>query len=295
MKPIPIYTIQNFNFSTVNGDLYLNSFKEHLKEHPFIEKLHRHNFHLLVLFTKGSGTHTIDFKKYGIQKGSLFVVQPGQIHGWSLSEDIDGYIVFYSKEVYNLYFGPQKMEDYSFLLSAKSIPEIILKDTKLEEIAWYFLMMLNESQSKNPKRIEKILNLLDTINITISGEFSSDDNQESLLYNYRVKEFQRILEEHFISEKSPSFYAEKMNISHKHLNRICKTTLNQTATEIITNRIILEAKRMLINPKKSVSQIADDLQFINYSYFSKLFRKHTGDSPSEFRDGLIKNTSTGSM
>lgn len=286
MKTIPIYAIQNFNCSNVNGDLYLNSFKEHLKEHPFIEKPHRHNFYLLVLFTKGSGTHTIDFKHYDIQKGSLFVVQPGQIHGWNLSEDIDGYIVFYSKEVYNLYFGPQKIDDYSFLLSAKSIPEIRLKDADLDEIIWYFSMMLNESQAKNPKRIEKILNLLDTVNITISRKFSSDDNQESLLYNYKVKEFQRILEHHFISEKSPSFYAGKMNISLKHLNRICKSTLNQTATEIITNRVILEAKRMLINPKKSVSQIADDLQFINYSYFSKLFRKHTGNSPSDFRESL---------
>jgi len=286
MTTIPIYAIQNFNCSNVNGDLYLNSFKEHLKEHPFIEKPHRHNFYLLVVFTHGTGTHTIDFKKYDIQKGSLFVVQPGQIHGWNLSEDIDGYIVFYSKEVYNLYFGHQRIEDYSFLLSAKSVPEIILKDEKLNEIIWFLSMMLKESHEKNPKRIEKILNLLDTVNITISREFLSDENQESLLYNSKVKEFQRILEEHFISEKSPSFYAGKMNISLKHLNRICKTTLNQTATEIITNRVILEARRRLINPKKSVSQIADDLQFINYSYFSKLFRKHTGSSPSDFRESL---------
>lgn len=286
MKTIPIYAIQNFNCSNVNSDLYLNSFREHLKEHPFIEKPHRHNFYLLVVFTQGSGTHTIDFKQYTIRKGSLFVVQPGQIHGWSLSEDIEGYIAFYSKEVYNLYFGTKKIEEYSFLQSVKSIPELILKEPNLDEITWYFSMMIKESQGRNPKRIEKILNLLDTINITISREFLSDENQESLLYNYKVKEFQRILEEHFISEKSPSFYAEKMNISLKHLNRICKATLNQTVTEIITNRVILEAKRLLINPKKSVSQVADDLQFVNYSYFAKLFRKHTGSSPSDFREGL---------
>ena len=105
MKKHPVYNIQNFKADLSKKELYINTFKNHLKAHSFIEKPHRHNFYLLVLFTNGTGKHEIDFAKYEIKPGSLFVLQPGQIHNWQLSADIDGYIFFYSQEIYNLYFG----------------------------------------------------------------------------------------------------------------------------------------------------------------------------------------------
>ena len=93
-------------------------------------------------------------------------------------------------------------------------------------------------------------------------------------------------DENYKLEKSPSFYADNMNITLKHLNRICREILNQTVTEIITNRVILETKRLLVNPIKSVNQIADELGFEDYSYFTRLFKKKTGITPSEFRRSL---------
>ena len=99
MKKNPVYSIQNFTASISPKDLYVNTFKNHLETHSFIDKPHRHNFYLLVLFTNGSGVHEIDFARFDIKPGSLFVLQPGQIHHWQLSSDIEGYIVFYSQEI----------------------------------------------------------------------------------------------------------------------------------------------------------------------------------------------------
>jgi len=284
MKKSPVYSIENFNCSIANSKLYVNTFKEHLKEHPFIEKPHRHNFYVMVLFTNGSGTHEIDFDHFEIKKGSLFIIQPGQIHNWTLSNDIDGYIIFYSQELYNLHFGNHKIESYSF--NVKSTPETIFKKEALLEITSYFLMMYQESVVNQPKQTDKILNLLDIVNIDVARKNLSETNHESHWYNYKIQEFQLVLEAYFTTEKSASFYAAKMNISLKHLNRICKTILNQTATDIITKRVILEAKRLLIQHEKSISQVADELNFINYSYFTKLFKKHTGIAPSDFRKSL---------
>ena len=286
MKNSPIYDIQNFNCNAVNSDLYVNTFKNHLKEHSFIEKPHRHNFYLLVLFTNGTGIHEIDFDKYPIKKGSLFILQPGQIHNWNLSNDIDGYIVFYSQEIYNLYFGTKKIEDYLFYKSVKSNPEMYFEKNEFAEIEMYFKLMLSESESGKPKRNDKILNLLDSINIEISRKYLLDNNHKTAVYNHKIDQFEKLIDTHFKIEKSPSFYASKMNITLKHLNRICKTILNKTATELITERVILEAKRLLINQNKSISQIADELNYENYSYFAKLFKKETGNSPSEFRKNL---------
>lgn len=286
MGKIPVYEIENFNYTIANSKLYVNSFQNHLKAHHFIEKPHRHNFYLMVLFTHGTGIHEIDFDRYHIQKGSLFIIQPGQIHNWSLSEDCDGYIVFYSSELYNLYFGNKRIEEYSFFQSPQSKPEIILETGELEEIGWYFSKMKQETERFSSKSVDKILNLLDVVHLELSRKYTLNNRHESHLYNHKIKEFRQILEQHFVAERLPSFYASKMNISLKHLNRICKIILNQTATEIITNRLILEAKRLLIHPSKSISQVADELQFVNYSYFAKLFKKHTGISPSDFRKSL---------
>jgi len=141
MSTFPIYKISNFNFTTVNSELYVNTFKNHLKYHSFIEKPHRHNFYLLVLFTHGTGIHEIDFDRYDVKRGSMFMLQPGQIHNWKLSEDIDGYIVFYSQDTYNLHFGSTKVEDYPFHQSVKSIPELSYNEDELQEIEVYFHLM----------------------------------------------------------------------------------------------------------------------------------------------------------
>jgi AraC family transcriptional activator of pobA len=286
MKNSPIYNIQNFNCNAVNSDLYVNTFKNHLKEHSFIEKPHRHNFYLLVLFTNGTGIHEIDFDKYPIKKGSLFILQPGQIHNWSLSNDIDGYIVFYSQEIYNLYFATKKIEDYLFYKSVKSNPEMYFEKNEFAEIEMYFKLMLSESESGKPKRNDKILNLLDSINIEISRKYLLDNNHKTAVYNHKIDQFEKLIDIYFKIEKSPSFYASKMSITLKHLNRICKTILNKTATELITERVILEAKRLLIDKNKAISQVADELSFDNYSYFAKVFKKENGISPKEFRTNI---------
>jgi AraC-like DNA-binding protein len=282
MNKLPIYGISNFNYNTVNSELYVNTFKNHFTNHSFIEKPHRHNFYLMVLFTHGTGIHEIDFDRYTIKRGSLFMLQPGQIHNWKLSDDI----VFYSQETYNLHFGNNKIEEYSFYQSVKSNPELFYNEEELQDIEVYFNLMKKESESVKSKQKEAILNLLDIINIEISRKYSPENNHKTPIYNHKINQFEKLIDLHFKSEKSPSFYASKMNITLKHLNRICKTILNKTATELITERVILEAKRLLINQNKSISQIADELNYENYSYFAKLFKKETGNSPSEFRNKL---------
>ena len=281
MKNNPTYTIQNFNAPIRKNDLYVNTFKNHLKEHAFIEKPHRHSFYLLVLFTNGSGIHEIDFDRYEIKPGSLFVLQPGQMHHWELSDDIEGYIVFYSQEIYNLHFGNRKIEEYPFYQSVRNIPEIIFGKNELASILPYFELMTNGQDNASI-----LLNLLDCIHIEIAKKYTAESNHIVHSYNHKIQQFETILEHHYKAEKSPSFYASKMNITLKHLNRISKDILDKTVTELITARVLLEAKRLLINPKKSISQVAAELGFENYSYFTKLFKKQSGITPSEFRSSL---------
>ena len=286
MKKEPIYGIQNFKADFGKKDLYINTFKNHLKAHSFIEKPHRHNFYLLVLFTRGSGTHDIDFARYPILPGSLFVLQPGQIHNWQLSADIEGYIVFYAQQSYNLYFGNKQLEDYPFYQSVWQQPQLFFEANELSQIRPYFDLMLEEYRLDLPQKEDKLLNLLDCIHLEIGRKYLIEAPHKPRTYNYKMQLFEQFLEQYYKTEKAPSFYAGKMNITLKHLNRICKDLLNQTVTQLITKRVILEAKRLLINPKLSVNQVADTLGYTNYSYFTRLFKKQEGIAPAAFRNQL---------
>lgn len=283
MRKYPIYNIQRFNCNSVNSDLYINTFKNHLIDHNFLEEPHRHNSYVLLFFTKGSGTHEIDFDIFTIQPGSMFFLQPGQMHHWNLSDDVEGFVIFYSQEMYNLYFGQKTIGEYPFYSSMGNKPEMVFDMSESKAILPYFESLILETQTIQLLKQDKIMNLLDIIHIEIARKYSETYFHEAHSYNVKIKNFEVLLEQNFKIEKAASFYASRLNITLKHLNRICNEILQKTTTEVITDRVILEAKRMLMDKKFTINEIASELGFDDYSYFTRLFKKHTGMTPTNFR------------
>ncbi|MCD0470880.1 helix-turn-helix domain-containing protein [Flavobacterium sp. JAS] len=286
MKKYPVYSVQNFSCNDIHRDFYINTFKEHLKSHSFVEEPHRHDSYLMVFFTKGSGLHEVDFDQFGIKRGSLFVLQPGQMHHWNLSEDVEGFVIIFSQELYNLYFGQKKINDYNFYHSIHNRPEMVFEESEIPKILPYFDLLIQENNQNNKLQLDKMLNLLDCIHIEISRKYSETYSHQTHSYNVKISAFEVLLEEYFKTQKLPSFYAEKLNITLKHLNRICNEILQKTATEVIMDRIILEIKRMLIDKQLSINEVAFAVGYEDYSYFSRFFKKQTGFSPTEFRNTL---------
>jgi AraC-like DNA-binding protein len=213
----------------------------------------------------------------------MFFIQPGQIHHWNLSDDIDGFVVFYSQEMYNLYFRQKTIESYPFYYALGNSPEMIFDAKELKAIVSYFYNMLEEYQGNKMLKQDKIINLLDSIHIEIARKYNEQYVLEMHPYNVKIKNFSVLLEKFFLTEKTPSFYASQLHITLKHLNRICNEILKKTTTQVITDRIILEAKRMLMDKKRTVNEIATALGFDDYSYFVRLFKKHTAMTPTAFR------------
>ena len=73
-----------------------------------------------------------------------------------------------------------------------------------------------------------------------------------------------------------------LNISPKHLNRIAQAVAGKTATDVILERVLLEAKKELVLQQKNFNEIAYSLGYDDYAYFSRLFKKKTGETPSAF-------------
>jgi len=284
-KSFPVYDIDNFSYRGTERAFYANTFPEHLKQHAqLILAPHRHAFYASILFTKGSGIHEIDFNAYDIVPGSVFMLFPGQVHTWEVSKDIDGYIFFHDKEFYNLNFTHEKVENYPFFSSTENMPLIMLKNGEVAGIEISFREIVMEYGNRQLMGFQKICSLLNVLYIDLSRVYlpigeRAKQNETQLA---KVHKLEILVENNFRSIKYPRQYAQMMFMSEKNLNKICKITFNKTTSDVITDRIILEAKRMLVHSKFSVIQISVELGYIDDSYFIRVFKKRTGETPMQF-------------
>ncbi|MDO8999717.1 MAG: helix-turn-helix transcriptional regulator [Bacteroidota bacterium] len=281
-KVIPVYSIENFKHFKTQNDFYTNSMKQHLAEHHFTATPHKHDFFLTVMFTKGYGTHDIDFTSYKIAPGSVFLLTPGQTHNWKLSNDIDGYIFFHTKNFYDE-SSVTSILNFPFFNSIHSPPIVLLSSKNKEKIKNLFIDINTEYLENNLLKNQKLHALVTLAYIELSRLYKEKEISSNQTYRSKLRQLENLIDLNFKTIKYATDYANLMAISEKHLNRISKTCLNKTTTDIITDRIILEAKRILTHTSASISEISEDLGYLDHSYFARLFKKKTGKTPLEFR------------
>lgn len=287
MSHIPVLGIDQFEQEVSLLDSYSNTIEDHLKRNKkHFNKPHKHNFFLCVLFTEGTGTHEIDFESYPIEKGSVFFLRPGQSHFWQFTSIPKGYIFFHSREFYEVQLTDIKLFQLPFYASPKKIPLIKLNARNLQVVVSRFREINNEYSDHQPMKRLKLVSLIQLLYIDLTRLYLEKDelkSQESVRYLIIVGELESLVESYYPSQKSASFYAEKLHISTKHLNRVLKAVLNRTTTQLITERVILEAKRLLVQSNDSLNEISVILGYREYAHFSKVFKNFTATTPLDFR------------
>jgi len=286
MKSLPVLNIRQFYPDEKHEEFYANDFADHLKNHHrAILTPHKHNVYLAVLFTSGTGIHEIDFNAYEVKRGSVFFMNPGQTHHWEFSDDVNGYIFFHSEGFYNLHFSDSTVQGFPFYYSTQNPPCIYLKEDELIHAEMTFANILEEYRTENLYKHHKICSLVDMAYIDLARIYVNADYKAVVRtsnYSNKLKMLETLIEKHFHTEKSPGKYAGWMNMTTKHLNRITKESVDKTTSDMIIDRVVLEAKRMLIHSKDNFSTVAEALGYEDYAYFSRLFKKRTGETPSEF-------------
>lgn len=269
------------------SDFYFSTLESHINRNKkHIEKPHRHDTYLTVLFTKGSGTHEIDFTKYDVSAGSLFFLLPGQVHSWELSDDTEGFIFFASTEYYDLHYVNLKLKDYPFFGSPYISRKINIENQDLDKIISLLRVIDVENSHSHVMKDCLIIALLTVMYIYATRHYTQQETEKTdvkLSYFRHYYDYENLVDQHFRTIKSVSDYAEMMNISPKHLNRITQAVINKKASGILAERMVLEAKRMLIFLDDNVVDIAFKLGHEDYSYFARMFKKYSGYSPVSFR------------
>jgi AraC family transcriptional activator of pobA len=150
--------------------------------------------------------------------------------------------------------------------------------------------IVRESNSATSLKDDMVRTALVQLFILVSRHTGVDPTKLATNYNTVVlRNFQKLIDQHYKEKKLTKDYAAMLYITPNHLNALCKDVTGRSAGELIRDRVLLEAKRLLVNAKLTISQIATELQFMDNSYFSKFFKKYEGVTPEVFRKQHVKN------
>ena len=269
-----------------DDNFYVRNFSEHVANNSFTEKPHGHDFYLILVITKGSGVHTIDFTDYEVAPNTMFIVSPGQIHQWNVSNDVDGFILFFTKEFFLHDFDTDRLTRFPFFNSTFSLPYFNLTRSETDDILLKYKLIFKEYKNKSSSYQEMIRMYLNAMFIELS-RIQDTRNRQSSKFSYELLQLNRyeaLVDKYFRRHRPLSCYSKKMNITVRQLGYLCKKTVGKTPSEILNDRIMLEAKRLVIHSKLSISAISDELNFSDSSYFIRLFKKITNQTPEQFRN-----------
>ena len=294
---LPVFDISNFddynNCMKFETNFYVRRFCDHVKENTFIEKPHGHSFYLVLIITSGSGIHTIDFLEYDVFPGAMFIVSPGQIHQWNLSKDVDGYILFFTKEFFLHDFDTEKLTRFPFFNSTFSSPYFKLNALEQGDIVSKYQLILKEYKNRSLNYEEMIRIFLNAIFIELTRLYPKQ-KEHNPKFGYDLillNKYEALVDKYFKLHRPLSCYSERMNISVRQLSYLCKKTVGKKPSEILTDRIILEAKRLIIHSDLSIASISEELNYNDSSYFIRLFKKITNLTPEQFRQSQFEKYS----
>lgn len=263
----------------------ISRFAPYLLVHPNLHHPHKHTFYHLILFTKGAGSHSIDFERFTVNPGQIYFMIPGQVHSWAFEGAIDGYVINFSEAFFRSFLlKPDYIDQFPFFSGVVKNAVIDIPADIRNEIIGLFEQIIEETESGRRSAADMVKSLMLQIFIKLSRLSIDPVETTASSYNHTLlRNYQQLIEKNFAALRLPKDYAELLYITPNHLNALCNDILGVPAGDVIRNRVTLEAKRLLVNFELTISQIADRLNFDDNSYFSKFFKKQEGITPEQFR------------
>jgi len=285
-KDIPSYSIESLKAGARHAEAMefdLFRFEYFARDLEHLKTPHRHDFFTFILVTGGSGSHDIDFTTYSLQPNRLFLMAPGQVHAWNTVKQVGGFVLFFTDSFVALSKGRKLLSSWPlFQPGQKCFVDLTNKEVAL----WVSKFQeLEEEFGRTDHFMEDALfygigHLLVRASRLYESAHAQQSPQRDLLFR-----FQGLIEKHSIVLKTPKEYASLLHVTPNYLNSFCKRNSGKSAGELIRQRILLEAKRLLAHTQLPAAQVAYQLNFNDNSYFGRFFKKYAGMTPEAFRNG----------
>jgi AraC family transcriptional activator of pobA len=279
---VPVFKLYGDRLEWTTPDLlHCESIPERSRLHDWEIKPHRHGDLVQLLYVR-SGWAVIEIEgvQTRLEQPAIQVVPPLCIHGFHFSEQVEGYVITLAAPL------------ASQLDAQLDAPQPILRTAGLYPIGedLHYLDALFEAINTDylrpaPARDLQLHSLIGLISVWLRRQAHDRQQQErpSPGQDY-LQAFSSLVEAHFREQLSIEQYANRVGITPAHLNNLTRRFAGCTAQEVVHQRLLLEAKRQLIYTALSAKQIAEGLGFSEPAYFSRFFKRLTGQSPKAFRN-----------
>ncbi len=254
------------------------------------DHIQRNNYYSLIWVLEGSGKVKADFAEYDFEAGSLFAFSPYQPFMFSTETDLNGVVIQFHPDFYCIHMHQKEVACNGVLFNNIYQPPLTLIDNdSAKTLKMVIEQMKVEMQNPALAQYELLVSYLKIFLITAS-RLKTEQQPEALSAVSNLKEpfvlqsLKDAIEKDFKTKHSPSDYAKTLNMSAKALAKITKTHFNKTLTELISERIIIEAKRELYLTNKAIKEIAYELGYEDEYYFSRFFKTNVDVSPQMFRE-----------
>lgn len=241
------------------------------------ETAHRHNFHELLIFEKGGGRHDIDFRTYEAKKGAVHFVASDNVHLMMRDKDSKGISFQFTTD----YFPQELIAQLPF---SKTTQVLQLSSAEFRHVSNISKQIREEYAAGKPYYERIIRSHMQALMLFLLRIYQ-DHNPEmdmSTLPEHLIS-FMQLIKERCTEHLTVEQYAEKLNISAKHLIDLSKKHTGKTPLQHIREYMITEAKRLLYNTALSVKEIAYKLNFDEPANFSKYFKSVSGYTPLAYR------------
>lgn len=288
------------SFTLVNpqtGNLAFKLFN--FSDNSYFDHIQRNNYYSLIWIKQGEGTVKADFNNYAFIPGVLFAFAPYQPFMFVPQAGMAGIALNFHPDFFCIHKHQKEVACNGVLFNNIYDPPFV----HIDEAASQSLELICgqiKAEMQNPAlaQYELLLSYLKILLITASRvkarqQPAAEKATENLKEPFILQKLKDFIELHFKTRHAAGEYADLLNITPKALAKITKAHFNKTLTDMISERIIIEAKRELYLTNKPVKEIAYELGYTDESYFSRFFKTNADVSPQMYRDTVGFNRAAG--
>jgi AraC-like DNA-binding protein len=275
LKTIGLLPVNNDTLAVINSEAYKNYIK--------------------VMYLPGGCKVKVDFSIYSTQGPALFFIAPNQVLSIEELCAEDGHFIFYNQDFYCIQLHDDEVACDGLLFNnINNMPMTTVPPQEAAFIDHLFIQIEDEFGLKDSSQEEMLRTYLKQLLIKstrlwkkqhLDGVLTQSSNDPD-----SFRKFTQLVDAHYKEKHTVADYADILLIAPKTLtHRFKKMNLPQP-NEVIKNRIILEAKRLLVHTAMTAKEIAYELGYDDPAYFSRLFQIKTGDSPSNFRTKFLSQS-----
>ena len=268
LKTLGLLQVSKEQTEIINGPAY----KEYIK----------------ILYLPAGYKLRVEFACYDTQQPTLFFISPNQYLELEVAGEESGYFIFYNRDFYCIQIHDQEVACDGLLFNnIRNMPKVELLENEIAFLGGLFKEMIGEFQLNDSSLEEMMRTYLKQLLIRATRSWKRQhlthdvtDQQSDLEF---FRKFTRLVEEHYKSKHTVADYADFLCMAPKTITHKFNRLRLPQPNEVIKNRIILEAKRLLVHTSLTAKEIAYELGYSDPAYFSRLFQTKTGESPSGFR------------